>query len=517
MTHSKKFWTSAIMALALCFVTAFGAAAQVADVDINASSVMWHPNTGEKTILTISGPGGDFRHEFAAGEKAAFEAFDKSGALLQDGTYSWRMVSVPVVSDELKAARAAGEKMVAPEALVQSGHFTVAGGFFVQPSQEIAAPKAPGGEKDQVFLDDLIVEGSACIGLDCSNGESFGFDTLRLKENNLRIKFQDTSASASFPGNDWQLTANESDNGGANKFSIEDIDGGKTPFTILAGAPSNSLYVNASGNIGVGTSTPVVETHIVDGDSPTLRLEQDGSSGFTPQTWDLAGNETNFFVRDVTHSSKLPFKIIPNAPTNALYVAASGNIGLGDASPDASLNIERTDGTAQIYVEEKTTTTGTYTLLNMETTGTNVRPRMTMTHGALGTAWNFDILNTSGNFNVTRGGGGPIYTFDATSGNLTIDGVFISNGTTLDVPDYVFADDYELRSLEEVKTFIDAKSHLPDVPSAAEVNAGGLNITEMQLTLLRKIEELTLYTLEQHETIQELQTRLDGIEGGEQQ
>ena len=52
---------------------------------------------------------------------------------------------------------------------------------------------------DQVILDDLIVDGSACIGFDCVNGESFGFDTLRLKENNLRIKFQDTSSSASFP------------------------------------------------------------------------------------------------------------------------------------------------------------------------------------------------------------------------------------------------------------------------------------------------------------------------------
>ncbi len=39
---------------------------------------------------------------------------------------------------------------------------------------------------DQVILDDLIVDGSACIGFDCVNGESFGFDTLRLKENNLR-------------------------------------------------------------------------------------------------------------------------------------------------------------------------------------------------------------------------------------------------------------------------------------------------------------------------------------------
>ncbi|WP_394128934.1 tail fiber domain-containing protein [Shewanella maritima] len=196
---------------------------------------------------------------------------------------------------------------------------------------------------DQQILDDLIVTQSACIGQDCVNGESFGFDTLRLKENNLRIKFQDTSNSASFPSNDWQLTANDSTNGGLNKFSIDDIDGGRTPFTIEAGAQNHALYVDDGGRVGLGTSTPVVELQVVDGDSPTLRLEQDGSSGFTAQTWDLAGNETNFFVRDVTNGSKLPFKIMPSAPTNALVVSSSGNIGIGDQTPDAKLDIENGD------------------------------------------------------------------------------------------------------------------------------------------------------------------------------
>ncbi|QBF81861.1 tail fiber domain-containing protein [Shewanella maritima] len=202
---------------------------------------------------------------------------------------------------------------------------------------------------DQVFNDDLIVTSSACIGQDCVNGESFGFDTIRLKENNLRIKFQDTSNSASFPSNDWQLTANDSSNGGLNKFSIDDIDGGKTPFTIEAGAQSHAIYVDDGGRVGLGTSTPVVELQVVDGDSPTLRLEQDGSSGFTAQTWDIAGNETNFFVRDVTNGSKLPFKIKPNAPTNSLFVDSNGDIGLGTQSPKADLHV-LTDNTNSFLV-----------------------------------------------------------------------------------------------------------------------------------------------------------------------
>jgi Chaperone of endosialidase len=79
---------------------------------------------------------------------------------------------------------------------------------------------------------------------------------------------------------------------------------------------------------------------VADGDSPTMRLEQNGSSGFTPQTWDVAGNETNFFIRDATNGSKLPFKIKPGAPTNSLFVAANGDIGLGTQSPAEKLHVE---------------------------------------------------------------------------------------------------------------------------------------------------------------------------------
>jgi hypothetical protein len=55
---------------------------------------------------------------------------------------------------------------------------------------------------DQVIADDLITEGSIRSGFDCLNGEEFGIDTLRLKEDNTRIKFDDTSVSPGFAAND---------------------------------------------------------------------------------------------------------------------------------------------------------------------------------------------------------------------------------------------------------------------------------------------------------------------------
>ena len=111
----------------------------------------------------------------------------------------------------------------------------------------VAAPASLNA--DQYFADDVIVDGSLCVGQDCVNGESFGFDTMILKENNLRIYFNDTSNSASFPSNDWRLTANGSNNGDDSYFSIDDATAGRQVFRVDAGAPSNSLRVTSAGNV----------------------------------------------------------------------------------------------------------------------------------------------------------------------------------------------------------------------------------------------------------------------------
>ena len=102
-------------------------------------------------------------------------------------------------------------------------------------------------------------------------------------------------------------------------------------MAIEGGAGANSIHVDSSGNlggnVGFGTSTPVVDLHNASGNSPTLRLEQTGSSGFTPQSWDLVGNETNFFIRDVTNGSALPFRIRPGSPTSVIDIHDGGTYG----------------------------------------------------------------------------------------------------------------------------------------------------------------------------------------------
>jgi hypothetical protein len=83
------------------------------------------------------------------------------------------------------------------------------------------------------------------------------------------------------------------------------------------------------------------------------------------------------------------------------------------------------------------------------------------------------------------------------------------------VPDYVFAEDYKLKSLQEVEDYIKENKHLPEIPSAQEIEKNGLMLAEMNMNLLKKMEEMTLYMIEmkkenvnQNEKIKTLEDKL---------
>ena len=220
---------------------------------------------------------------------------------------------------------------------------------------------------DSVVNDDSIISGSQCVGIDCNNGESFGFDTLRLKENNLRIHFQDTSSSAAFPTTDWRIIINDSSNGGQNYFGIEDSTTTNRIFTIRDTAPAHSFYMSQSGNIGFGTSSPVTDLHVNDSDTPTLRLEQNMNSGWQQQSWDIGGNEVNFFVRD-TNSGSLPFRIAKSAPTDSAYLSSIGYLGVGTSNPTAKLHLVDSTNTG-LHIENTINAENVRTLATLTNNG----------------------------------------------------------------------------------------------------------------------------------------------------
>jgi hypothetical protein len=338
----------------------------LAAVVVGAQRVDWAPAVAySEIVLTVVGPGDfQFHKSFASGELPTFElANDQT-----DGMYTYELRVTPPGQKRIRGAvtQAAGESAAAPtQPLVQSGFFTVRNGAVVQPGLPEPAVQVPPSTtapsaaaqgtgavtpNDIVEADDLIVQGSECIGLDCVNGEDFngGFDTLKLKENNLRVFFDDDSTSAGFPANQWRFVINDSASGGGSYFALEDSTAADVPFRVEAGARANAIYAASSGRVGFGTATPVRSLHTLWRDTPAVRLEQDTSGGYTAQTWDVAGNEANFFIMDVTHGSVLPFRIFPGAPYNAFVLAASGNVGVGTASPSARLHVVQPSGNADL-------------------------------------------------------------------------------------------------------------------------------------------------------------------------
>jgi len=359
------------------------------------------------------------------------------------------------------------------------------------------------------------IDGSLCVGLDCVASPSFGFDTVILRENNLRLLFDDTSTAASFPRTDWRLTANASANGGASKFVIEDASAGREVFTVTAGARANALFVDSQGDVGIGTSTPATDIDIKVGDSPTVRLQQDGSSGFAPQTWDVAGNETSFFIRDVSSGSTLPFRIMGGgAPSQSLVIDDNGNIGIGaGTSPDASLHVKRTDGTAQIHIEEASSTTANNRiLLSMENNGS---AQLAMINSDDGSDWR--LQNFSDTLRMTKAGTGNVEMELDASGNLTIEGVLITTGgggacTVADPCDAVFDPAvYTVPSIEEHAAIMWDKKHLPAVgPTGADMP---INMTEKMLRMLNELEHAHIYIDQLNQRVQELESLVDAKDG----
>lgn len=380
----------AILVVACLNVSASGQTAEdnnkLAAVGAAGSGVRWDvAGPYSSATLTIAAPDGRvFRKEFRAGSAPEFSAMDKNGERLPDGVYTYELRLSPVLSaagkERLAAARGkdddaeevrATRKREVPPAMVQSGSFSISNGAVIvagsaeegqgrmskstaQPLPALSARSTATktqqhhplmiASPDDVIPDDLIVQGSACVGLDCVNGEVFGFDTIRLKENNTRLQFEDTSA-AGFPLNNWQIRANSSAAGGASFLAFVDqgaagnSETGTIVFEVDAGAPANSMKVASSGKVGLRTATPVLDVHANTSDTPAIRLEQNNSGGFTAQTWDIAGNEANFFVRDVTSGSRLPFRIRPGAPTSSIDISADGDTGVGTGSPAQRLHV----------------------------------------------------------------------------------------------------------------------------------------------------------------------------------
>jgi hypothetical protein len=425
---------------------------KLANVNANGSSVRWEVLAANSGLtLTVAAPDGRvFRKEFGAGASPEFTLIDKQGERLPDGQYTYELRLDPVISpgvrEKLKATRARDDesesertarKLAATPGLVQSGSFAILNGTpivagSVEDSRRSAkvtelrqSPRVISGNTvnrllnhrislgavpDDVIPDDLIVQGSACVGFDCVDGEVFGFDTIRVKENNTRIQFDDTSTSAGFPTNNWQIRANNSASGGASFLAFVDqgasgnSETGTILFEVDAGAPANSLKISSTGKIGLRTATPVLDVHMNTSDTPAIRFEQNNGGGFTAQTWDVAGNEANFFVRDVTGGSRLPFRVRPGAPTSSIDISATGNVGVGTASPAFPLDVTNSSASVARFKSTAAANAVNVTLDSSATRNANIEYQQAGTNkwfeGNVASNDRFRLANSNANGNA---------------------------------------------------------------------------------------------------------------------
>jgi len=104
-------------------------------------------------------------------------------------------------------------------------------------------------------------------------------------------------------------------------------------------------------------------------------------------------------------------------------------------------------------------------------------------------------------------------TTQASGYSLSIDGKIACEEVLvqdiLSWPDYVFNDDYDLMSLEELEKSIQKNNHLPGIPAASDIEENGLHLGNMQKLVIEKLEELTLYTIEQGKMIEELKKEIE--------
>ncbi|MEM6517178.1 MAG: hypothetical protein AAF688_13410 [Bacteroidota bacterium] len=177
----------------------------------------------------------------------------------------------------------------------------------------------------------------------------------------------------------------------------------------------------------------------------------------------------------------------------------NGNVGLGVANPSSILHIS----TASSGVSFETRFTGNAMEFNRSNNNASYIDKKD--NGSLNFRMGASYITRMSILNNGRVGIGTINP----DMKLTVKGKIHAEEVKIDLnvpaPDYVFKEDYELKTLNEVEQFIEENNHLPEIPSAKEFEQNGVMQGAMDMNLLKKIEELTLYAIQQEKKIKKLQ------------
>ncbi|GHT22924.1 hypothetical protein AGMMS4957_13770 [Bacteroidia bacterium] len=231
------------------------------------------------------------------------------------------------------------------------------------------------------------------------------------------------------------------------------------------------------------------------------------------------GNDNYIMIGEWEADDLLSFK------TRVGYNFSGGNVGIGTTDPRARLAVEGTFFSKSATIDGKAEVSGTISSRGSTVEG-DAEVRGRTSSGDLSVSRDAVIRGrtSSRDLSVEKDAvvNGKFTTTDAKftgkvdiGGTLDVTGTIRSPKVTITEEigaDFVFNDDYTLKPLSEVNHFIQENKHLPEIPSAAEMQSDGVSVGEMQMKLLQKVEELTLYMIQQQATIDALNAKIERLE-----
>lgn len=254
-------------------------------------------------------------------------------------------------------------------------------------------------------------------------------------------------------------------------------------FIFNLSAFGQFTFTNTGNNVGIGTSTPTAKLEIVHS-GVALKFSRPGYTTYS--ILQSASNGLSIF--NVGNNSI------------AMYFANNGNIGLGTTSPTARMHIEHSG----VALKFSRTGYATFSIQQSPSNGLSIFNESTNTQAmyfsGFGNSNSTKVFGTLIVGEVTTPGNYSIY---AEKGILT-EKVRVALKNSSDWADYVFKKDYKLMPLKELEAYIQANQHLPNIPAAEQVKKEGIDLAEMNIKLLEKVEELTLHLIEQQKQIEAL-------------